>query len=175
MALVLLKVDPLRHHDTLVVQNLFLGFNLSHLSFKMLFGLFKIRIFGDQHCVILLKRFILALDLSQFRLVTLQDATFLDHVLRLVVQNESLHQLVAVCNFFSQVADSCQQFTIFVFHFVVKLLRLLELWLQSLNSIVLDKTDWGWLIQIQMAFLHRRLIARFDLVDLFLKMPFLLG
>jgi len=64
MALVLLKVDPLRHHDTLVVQNVFLSFNLSHLSFEMLFSLFKVRIFGDQHCVILFKRLVLALDLS---------------------------------------------------------------------------------------------------------------
>lgn len=40
MALVLLDVDSLGHHDTLVMQYVFLGFDLSDLRLKELFGLF---------------------------------------------------------------------------------------------------------------------------------------
>ena len=40
MALVLLDVDSLGHHDALVMQYVFLGFDLSNLRLKELFGLF---------------------------------------------------------------------------------------------------------------------------------------
>jgi len=125
------------------MQHFLLCTNFCDLRIKELFVFFEGGVLSLQVRVVLLQGLKLALDGGQFRLVALQNATLLDLRFGPIIQDESLHQFVALRHFFGQLPDSRQQLAVLLLHFIVVSLSLVELRLNGLDPIVFNKVKGG--------------------------------